>query len=54
MHLAFVNIDGDKAKHVIFRNTEEISARIVQTSSVDKNTDAREEIGLEANWFKQT
>lgn len=49
MHLAFENVDGDKTKRVIFQNTEEISAPIIETSFADKNTDAREEIDLEAD-----
>lgn len=49
MHLAYTNADGDKAKHVIFRNTEEISAPIIETPPADKNSDAREEIALEGS-----
>ncbi|XP_011869917.1 PREDICTED: MICOS complex subunit Mic27 isoform X3 [Vollenhovia emeryi] len=54
---AYANIGGDKTKHVTFRNTEEVSAPILETPSVplaDKNTDARGEVGLDGSKFRKT
>lgn len=44
-------MDGDK-KYVTFRNTEEKSESIIETSSApltDKNTNAPKEVGLGGN-----